>query len=146
MALVKEPRFADRMMEQITDIYIESCNQYLEQVGQYLQVFTYWDDVCGQDGWLISPAIYRQRIKPKQRRLLEAIKRKTDARCTITVVGRLRSDPGPDRAGVRHSQPGAGLGAGYGYQAAQTEFGRDIVFWGAAWIPSTCFFLARRSR
>src|SRR5512139_3431468 len=65
MALIKEPQFADRMMDQITEIYIESCNRYLEQVGAYLQVFTYWDDVCGQDGWLISPEIYRKRIKPK---------------------------------------------------------------------------------
>ena len=75
MALVKEPRFADRMMEQITDIYIESCNQYLDQVGQYLQVFTYWDDVCGQDGWLISPEIYR-RLK---RRKIDIV----DATCPI---------------------------------------------------------------
>jgi uroporphyrinogen decarboxylase len=77
VALVREPRFADRMMEQITDIYIESCSNYLEQVGEYLQVFTYWDDVSGQDGWLISPDLYRKMIKPKQRRLLEAIKSKT---------------------------------------------------------------------
>jgi hypothetical protein len=44
-------------------------------VGEYLQVFTYWDDVSGQDDWLISPDLYRNVIKPKQRRLLEAIKR-----------------------------------------------------------------------
>jgi uroporphyrinogen decarboxylase len=30
MALITEPAFADRLMETITDIYIESCNRYLE--------------------------------------------------------------------------------------------------------------------
>ena len=30
MALVSEPAFADRLMETITDIYIESCNNYLD--------------------------------------------------------------------------------------------------------------------
>jgi uroporphyrinogen decarboxylase len=80
IALIKEPKFADRLMGQITDIYIESCNNYLEQVGEYLQVFTYWDDVNGQNGWLVSPDIYREMVKPKQQRLLEAIRSKTDAK------------------------------------------------------------------
>ncbi len=50
MALISEPKFADRLMDQITDIYIESCNNYLDEVGKYIQVFTFWDDVCGQNG------------------------------------------------------------------------------------------------
>ena len=75
MALVSEPQFADRMMDQITDIYIESCNNYLDKVGKYLDVFTFWDDVAGQDGWLIRPSLYRQLIKPKERRLVEAVKK-----------------------------------------------------------------------
>ncbi|MCX6065775.1 MAG: hypothetical protein NT121_08485, partial [Chloroflexi bacterium] len=80
MALISEPKFADRLMDQITDIYIESCNNYLDEVGKYIQVFTFWDDVCGQNGWLIRPDLYRKMIKPKQRRLVEAIKKKTDAK------------------------------------------------------------------
>src|SRR5450759_1148204 len=36
MALISEPQFADRLMDQVTDIYIESCNNYLDKVGQYL--------------------------------------------------------------------------------------------------------------
>ncbi|MGE5123479.1 MAG: uroporphyrinogen decarboxylase family protein, partial [Acidobacteriaceae bacterium] len=79
MALVTAPAFADRLMETITDIYIESCNRYLEHVGPYIQIFTFWDDLTGQNGWIINPEIYRKRIKPKHKRLVEAIKRKTDA-------------------------------------------------------------------
>ncbi|HVM72687.1 MAG TPA: hypothetical protein VMT91_13075, partial [Anaerolineales bacterium] len=41
MALVAEPVFADRLMAGITDLYIESCNRYLDQVGPYIQVFTF---------------------------------------------------------------------------------------------------------
>jgi uroporphyrinogen decarboxylase len=131
MALVKEPRFADRMMEQITDIYIESCNQYLEQVGDYLQVFTYWDDVCGQDGWLISPEIYRRRIKPKQRRLLEAIKRKTDARVYYHSCG-ATYDLIPDliELGFDILNPVQVSARGMDTKRLKAEFGRDIVFWG----------------
>jgi uroporphyrinogen decarboxylase len=41
MALLTEPAFADRLMGTITDIYIESCNRYLDCVGPYIQVFTF---------------------------------------------------------------------------------------------------------
>jgi len=52
------------MMEKITEIYIESCSNYLEVVGKYIQVFTYWDDVNTQSGWLINPETYRKMVNP----------------------------------------------------------------------------------
>jgi len=131
IALVKEPKFADRMMGQITDIYIESCHNYLEQVGPYLQVFTYWDDVCGQDGWLISPDIYRQRIKPKQRRLLEAIKSKTDAKVYYHCCG-AAYDLIPDliELGFDILNPVQVSARGMDTRRLKQEYGQDIVFWG----------------
>ncbi len=110
MALLTEPQFADRLMEQITDIYIESCNSYLDHVGQYIQVFTFWDDVTGQNGWLIKPELYRKMIKPKQKRLVEAIKKKTDAKLFYPLLWRdARPDPRSDRSRLRHPQSGAGF-------------------------------------
>jgi uroporphyrinogen decarboxylase len=131
IALVKEPKFADRMMGQITEIYIESCHNYLEQVGPYLQVFTYWDDVCGQDDWLISPEIYRQRIKPQQRRLLEAIKSKTDAKVYYHCCG-AAYDLIPDliELGFDILNPVQVSARGMDTRRLKTEYGQDIVFWG----------------
>ncbi len=131
IALVKEPKFADRLMEQIAEIYIESCNNYLEQVGEYLQVFTYWDDVSGQDGWLISPEIYRQRIKPKQRRLLEAIKSKTDAQVYYHCCGAVY-DLIPDliELGFDILNPVQVSARGMDTRRLKAEYGRDITFWG----------------
>jgi uroporphyrinogen decarboxylase len=131
MALVAEPRFADRLMEQITDIYIESCNSYLDQVGEFIQVFTYWDDLCGQNGWLVRPDIYRKMVKPKQRRLLEAIKRKTSAKVFYHSCGASRDlipdliDLGfdivnPVQVSARDMDP----------RQLKKDFGADIVFWG----------------
>jgi uroporphyrinogen decarboxylase len=131
MALVKEPEFADRMMGQITEIYIESCNSYLEQVGEYLQIFTYWDDVSGQDGWLISPDIYRQMIKPKQRRLLEAIKSKTDAKVYYHGCGAvydLISDL--IELGFDILNPVQVSARGMDTKRLKEEYGQDMVFWG----------------
>jgi uroporphyrinogen decarboxylase len=131
VALVTEPKFSDRMMDQITEIYIESCNNYLEQVGEYLQVFTYWDDVSGQDGWLISPDIYRKVIKPKQRRLLGAIKSKTDAKVYYHGCGAV-SDLIPDliELGFDILNPVQVSARGMDSKRLKEEYGRDIVFWG----------------
>jgi uroporphyrinogen decarboxylase len=131
IALVKEPKFADRLMGQITEIYIESCHNYLEQVGEYLQVFCYWDDVAGQDGWLISPEIYRRMIKPKQRRLLEAIKSKTEAKVYYHGCGAVY-DLIPDliELGFDILNPVQVSARGMDTKRLKKEYGQDIVFWG----------------
>jgi uroporphyrinogen decarboxylase len=131
VALITEPKFADRMMEQITEIYVESCDNYLEQVGEYLQVFTYWDDVSGQDGWLISPDLYREMIKPKQSRLLEAIKRKTDAKVYYHGCGAV-FDLIPDliELGFDILNPVQVSARGMDTKRLKQEYGQDIVFWG----------------
>jgi len=130
-ALIQEPRFADRLMEQITDIYIESCSNYLDLLGEYLHVFTYWDDLCGQDGWLIRPELYRKMIKPKQRRLVEAIKRKTNAKLFYHSCG-ATFDLIPDliELGFDILNPVQVSARGMDTRRLKQQFGQDIVFWG----------------
>ncbi len=131
MALVAEPAFADRLMSRITDIYIESCNNYLDEVGDYIQVFTYWDDVASQNGWMIRPDIYRKRIKPLQRKLVEAIKKKTDAKLFYHSCG-ATYDLIPDliEIGFDILNPVQVSAKGMDTRKLKAEFGKDITFWG----------------
>ncbi len=131
MALVSEPRFADRLMEQITDIYIESSNCYLDEVGKYIQVFTYWDDLNTQTGWLIRPETYRKMIKPKQRRLVEAIRKKTDAKIFIHGCGAVY-DLIPDLIDVGFDiiNPVQVSAKEMDTRKLKETYGRDITFWG----------------
>jgi uroporphyrinogen decarboxylase len=131
MALLTEPAFADRLMETITDIYIESCNNYLDYVGPYIQVFTFWDDLAGQNGWLINPQIYRKLIKPKHKRLVEAIKKKTDAKLFYHSCGATRGlIPDLIEIGFDILNPVQVSAKGMDTRELKAEFGRDIVFWG----------------
>jgi len=131
MALVAEPQFADRLMEGITDIYIESCNNYLDQVGKYIQVFTYWDDMNTQDGWLVRPDLYRKMVKPKQKRLVEAIKKRTDAKIFFHGCGAVY-DLIPDliEVGFDILNPVQVSARGMDTQKLKQEYGKDITFWG----------------
>ncbi len=131
MALVSEPAFADRLMERITDIYIESCNNYLDKVGKYLDVFTFWDDLAGQDGWLIRPELYRKLIKPKQRRLVEAIKKKTDAKLFYHSCGATRGlIPDLIELGFDILNPVQINADGMDPVMLKREYGKDVTFWG----------------
>ncbi len=131
MALLTAPAFADRLMETITDIYIESCNRYLEQVGPYIQVFTCWDDLTGQNGWLISPDLYRKMIKPKHKRLVEAIKHKTNAKLFYHSCGASRDlIPHLIETGFDILNPVQVSAKGMNTRELKSEFGQDIVFWG----------------
>ncbi len=131
MALVAEPAFADRLMETITDIYIESCNRYLDQVGRYIQVFTFWDDLTGQNGWIISPQVYRKLIKPKQKRLVEAIKKKTDAKLFFHSCGATRGlIPDLIEIGFDILNPVQVSAKGMDTRELKAEFGKAMVFWG----------------
>src|SRR5450759_3999114 len=87
MAMATDRPFAERLMDRITDIYIESVDRYLEQVGEYIDVFTYWDDVSTQDGWMIGPETYAALVKPRQKRLFDAIKRRTNAKLFYHCCG-----------------------------------------------------------
>lgn len=131
MALVAEPRFADRLMEQITDIYIESCNAYLDQVGRYIQVFTCWDDVCTQNGWMVRPDTYRKMVKPKEKRLVEAIRKKTNAKIFFHGCGAV-FDLIPDLIDVGFDivNPVQVSARGMDTKKLKAQYGKDIVFWG----------------
>lgn len=131
MALVTEPAFADRLMETITDIYIESCNRYLDCVGPYIHVFTFWDDLVGQNGWIINPEIYRKMIKPKHKRLVEAIKKKTAAKLFFHCCGAARGlIPDLIETGFDILNPVQVSAKGMDTRALKRDFGKDIVFWG----------------
>ncbi len=130
-ALITEPAFADRLMDTITDIYIESCSNYLDQVGPYIQVFTYWDDLAGQNGWMINPQIYRKLIKPKQKRLVEAIRKKTEAKLFFHCCGAARGIiPDLIEIGFDILNPVQVSAKGMDTRELKREFGREITFWG----------------
>ena len=131
MALKAEPEFAERLMDQITDLYIECCNRYLDEVGEFLHVFTYWDDLAAQNRLMISGDTYRRMIKPKQRRLVDAIKKKTSAKIFYHGCGAI-SELIPDLIDVGFDilNPVQTSARGMDPVRLKKEFGNDIVFWG----------------
>jgi uroporphyrinogen decarboxylase len=131
LSLALEPKFADALMEGITELYIENCNRYLEQLGKYLHVFVFWDDMSSQSGPMLSPELYRRLIKPKQKRVLDAVRKKTRAKIFFHNCGAAREFiPDLIDIGVDILNPVQISAAGMDTAALKRDFGRDLVFWG----------------
>lgn len=131
MSLITAPSFADRLMGTITDIYIESCNNYLDHVGEYLHVFAYGDDVNSQQNWMISPEIFKKMIKPNWRRLADAIRKKTDAKLFFHGCGAVYDlIPHLIDIGFDIVNPVQVSAAGMDTKRLKATYGNDIVFWG----------------
>ncbi|MHC4477175.1 MAG: uroporphyrinogen decarboxylase family protein [Planctomycetota bacterium] len=131
MDLVSNEEFADGLMEGFTDFYMREFGHFLDEVGDYIQVIVYWNDMCGQNAPLISPQLYRRLIKPKEKRLFSLIKSKTDAKIFYHFCGAAcEFIPDLIETGVDILNPVQVSAKGMDTRKLKREFGKDIVFWG----------------
>lgn len=132
--LLAHPDFADDLMDRITEILIEANCQMLDKIGPYVQVISVCDDIATQQGPLISPELYRKRIKPRQKRLIEAIKSKTDAFILYHGCGATWEFlPDLIDIGVDIFNPVQVNAKGMDDTVElKRQFGKDLTFWGGA--------------
>jgi len=130
-SLVTNKRFANEVMEKITELYIENSSQYLDEIGKYIKVFVYWNDIAAQTGPMISPEIYHKLIKPKDKKLIEIVKSKTGAKVFYHSCGAVK-DFIPDLIdiGVDILNPVQVSAKGMDTAELKKEFGDHITFWG----------------
>jgi uroporphyrinogen decarboxylase len=124
--------FFESLLDAITDIYVAMVGPLLRAVGESVDVVLHCDDIGTQNGPLIAPEAYRRLIKPRQARILEAIRANTPARIVFHTCGSVRWAVGdiidmgadalnPVQVSARHMQT----------DRLKREFGDKITFWGA---------------
>jgi len=89
LALNKE--FAVALLDRIADYHVKLYGRYLEEVGEYVQIVHTSDDLGTQTAPYFSLKMYRELIKPKQRRLMADIKEKTSAKILYHSDGAISS-------------------------------------------------------
>lgn len=131
MAMVTDRPAAERLLDGITDFLIEEARRYLDQIGAFLDVYQYGDDVATQQSWMISPESYATLIKPRQRRLFDAIKSKTEAKLMYHGCGAVFDlIPHLIEIGVDVLNPVQVSARGMDSERLKAAYGTDIVFWG----------------
>jgi uroporphyrinogen decarboxylase len=87
MDLVIDPDFADALLGRITDLLKQMWTRYMAEVGDYVQIVYVTDDLGTQTSLLMSPKLFRKRIKPFMRDLHQHIKSHADVKLMMHTDG-----------------------------------------------------------
>ena len=85
--MIIDKAFAHALMRKITDFQKQRAKQYLSVAGKYIDIFRTSDDLGTQDSLMMSPAMYREMVKPYQEEYFSTIKEYTDAKILYHCCG-----------------------------------------------------------
>ncbi len=125
-----------KMFEAILDKTVEHKIKYwqkaLKLFGNRIDVVVEADDFASQTGMIFSPDTYRKFIKPRQKRLFDAIKEvKKDVFIFFHSCGAVYEIiPDLIEVGVEALNPVQVSAANMDSKKLKKEFGNDITFWG----------------
>ncbi|MHB0871032.1 MAG: uroporphyrinogen decarboxylase family protein [Chloroflexota bacterium] len=134
MDLAANTEFAEALMDRYLDIRLRMAELALEQMGGYIDVVMVSSDDLGMiDRPLISPTMYWEFVKPRQKRTFDFFRERTDAKLLYHCDGAIHSlIPDFIELGVDALNPIQLNAAGMGdTKALKTEFGDKLTFWGA---------------
>jgi uroporphyrinogen decarboxylase len=78
---------AEALLDKVLEVMHGFYDVYLDEIGDLIDIVPTGDDLGGQGGPLMDPDLYRSLIKPRQRELIEGIKRKTGAKVFFHICG-----------------------------------------------------------
>ncbi|NQT67436.1 MAG: hypothetical protein HQ569_07675 [Actinobacteria bacterium] len=85
--LVANQKFTEYLVDKLTEWLQTYYETALKLIGKYIQVVKMNDDLGFKDGPLMSPEIYRKIFKPRHKKIVEIIKKYTDAKIFIHSDG-----------------------------------------------------------
>jgi uroporphyrinogen decarboxylase len=129
MALNKP--FVHALFEKLCDLHIQFYKNYLGAVGKFIDVIVVGDDMGTENAPFISVAMYREMVKPYQKRLWSVIKAHTDAKLFLHCCGSIRAFlPDLIEIGVDIINPVQVTARDMDPAALKSEFGNRLSFWG----------------
>lgn len=129
--LLERPVFAEALMNRLVEAYCERFDRYWSCLGQYLDVVVVSDDLGTQMAPILSPELYRKRIKPYHKRLYTYIKERSGAFLFMHSDGSIyRLIPDLVEAGIDILNPVQITAAEMDTRKLKKEFGDVLVFWG----------------
>ena len=130
--LIAEPEFIHAIFRKITDIVLIQLRQFLALAGSTLEVVKIGDDLGGQQNCLMSPATYRQTIKPYHQEIFNCIHQNSPAKAFLHTCGSVvKMLPDLVDAGVEILNPVQVSAKGMDTAILKRDFGNQLTFWGA---------------
>lgn len=131
MDMIENPAFCAALLDRTSQYWVDWLEGFLGQVGDLLDVVMIGDDLAGQHGPLFSPHFYRRVVRPRQQRVVDTIKRHSDAKIWYHTCGDC-SEYIPDliEMGVDILNPVQISTPGMDPARLKAQYGQDMVFWG----------------
>jgi uroporphyrinogen decarboxylase len=123
---------AHAILSHILDVRKKNAELFLNEAGEYLDVFLIGDDIATQDNPAMSPDLYREMVKPYQAELFAFVKERTPAKLYYHSCGSVV--PLIDdliEIGVDALNPIQVTARGMDTAELKRRFGGRIAFWGA---------------
>jgi uroporphyrinogen decarboxylase len=129
--MIERPEVLEALIDRTLGFWLDWFRLFLDEAGDVVDVIMIGDDLAGQNGPLFSPRIYRDLVKPRQKRLVRYIKSRTRARIWYHSCGSVAAyipdllDNGidilnPVQVSARDMDPAT----------LKQRFGDRLVFWG----------------
>jgi uroporphyrinogen decarboxylase len=129
----QNPAMCEAIIDRTSQFWVDWMAGFLGEVGDLLDVIMIGDDLTGQHGPLFSPAFYRQVVRPRQQRVIDAIKAHTQAKIWYHTCGNcVEYIPDLIEMGVDALNPVQISARGMDPEMLKKSFGREITFWGGA--------------
>ncbi|MBN2578225.1 MAG: hypothetical protein JXB10_04470 [Pirellulales bacterium] len=131
MLLAGNPRRAQEFLDRLVEIHLANLEQYLEDVGSYIDVIAFGDDLGSQNGPQISPQMYEELFKPRHAKMWRRAKELADVKVMLHCCGGIRPLVSHlIEAGLDATNPVQITCKGMDSRELKTEFGRKITWWG----------------
>ena len=129
--LMVEKEMAHRLLENLMEVYLKRIDNFIEAVGDYIDIIFLNEDLGTQSAPQLSLELYKEMIKPYQKRLIEHIKKRSNKPVLLHSCGAIY-DFIPDliEIGVDALNPIQVSAVGMDTKKLKREFGKDITFWG----------------
>lgn len=129
--LILRPKIAVAIMEKVTEVLVETVQEYIAPLRGYIDVIFFGDDLGTQTGPMISPQTYKKYIKPTHRKIVESLTNATRAKVIIHTDGAVLPfiDDLAD-IGVSGINPVQVTANGMDTKELKTKFGDKMSFWG----------------
>ena len=140
--LAADEAFVEAFLDRLLDLALRAWGHFLDEVGDLIQVAVLFEDLGTQICPLISPAQYRRLLKPRQRRLVDLIKSRSQAKVFLHSCGAVSAFlPDFVDIGIDILNPVQVTAVGLEDTAKlKREWGRHLVFWGGACATTTLAF------
>jgi len=129
--LVESPAKAGALLDKLTEMHLANLDRILPAVDGLVDIIQMGDDFGAQASLEISPRLYRQVFKPRQKLLYDKIRRESGLRIFLHSCGAI-ADILPDlvEIGVEIINPVQTSAKGMDPARLKRDFGRDLCFWG----------------